>query len=985
VQNTRYIEFFDGGTEPQLERLGGKCASLVSMTAAGMPVPPGFAVTTDFYDAFLESAGIKDDIRRLLSGIDPDDVTHVEEVSAQIREEICSRPVPQDQRQQTIDAYEALQARFEQPAPLAVRSSATAEDLPEASFAGAADTYLWLTDRQSVLDHIRKCWASLYTARAILYRLRNGIPEDGLSMAVAVQKMVNAETAGVAMTLDPSTGDRSKITIDASWGVGEMVVSGQVTPDNLQLDKVTLAVVTEHIGDKHAELVPDAASGSLVEVEVDAERRSRRCLTDDQLRQVSEMAKRAEKHYGCPQDIEWAFDRDLPAGENLLLLQSRPETVHSSTPAETAPAAEKPGLGVVASRVGAADDVAVKSFPSPFSVQTPEGAEGWEQLYPYYLVFQEALKDQDGEEFWFQNSQQWPVVLKPFETIGCEFAIRQLGEYNSRHLLIPTANGIDYRIHQGYLYMSPIAVPEEEVAERVAHFEERAGHYYRNWGSLLEQWYVKVKDTIREMEQLEFRPLPQMVPLEDVVSGRGKDGSEELFRSYDRLIDLAYQLWQYHFEFLNLGYIAYLDFFGFCKEVFPNIPDQNVATMVQGEDMELFRPDDELKKLALLALELGLEELFDAPEDAEGTLARIAAADGGEQWLAQLEESKDPWFNFTVGNGFYGHDRYWIDHMDIPLTFIADYIRRAKDGAELIRPMDELVAERERIIREYRDLLGPEQQAAFDEKIALARTAYPYVENHNFYIEHWGMGTFWRKVRELSALFVDAGFWQDPADILYLSREEVRAVLFDLVNAWGIGAKRPIGPSYWGAEIPRRAGIVDALKAHRAAPAFNTPPEFITEPFTTMLYGITTDQVAQWLGQDEQPEGVFTGMAASPGVVEGIARVVTSADELGLLRDGEILVAPNTSPSWGPVFGKIKATVTDIGGMMSHAAIVCREYGLPAVTGAGSASLEIRTGQRLRVDGTKGVVTVLEESAGGAGAADGAEGARPEAVLEAAS
>ncbi len=161
MQNTRYIEFFDGGTEPQLERLGGKCASLVSMTAAGMPVPPGFAVTTDLYDAFLESAGIKDDIRRLLDGIDPDDVAHVEEVSARIREEICSRPVPEAQRQQTIDAYEALQARFEQPAPLAVRSSATAEDLPEASFAGAADTYLWLTDRGWVLYHIRMCWASI--------------------------------------------------------------------------------------------------------------------------------------------------------------------------------------------------------------------------------------------------------------------------------------------------------------------------------------------------------------------------------------------------------------------------------------------------------------------------------------------------------------------------------------------------------------------------------------------------------------------------------------------------------------------------------------------------------------------------------------------------------------------------------------------------------------------------------------------------------
>ncbi len=151
-------------------------------------------------------------------------------------------------------------------------------------------------------------------------------------MAVVVQKMVNARVSGVAITMDPTNGDRSKITIDSSYGVGEMVVSGQVTPDNIKLDKVTLTVISEHLGDKHAELVPDAVAGRLVEREVDAERRGRRSLSDVELTAVAQMAKRAEKHYRCPQDIEWALDADLPDGENLLLLQSRPETVHSSKP-----------------------------------------------------------------------------------------------------------------------------------------------------------------------------------------------------------------------------------------------------------------------------------------------------------------------------------------------------------------------------------------------------------------------------------------------------------------------------------------------------------------------------------------------------------------------------------------------------------------------------------------------------------------------------
>ncbi|UOY02351.1 PEP/pyruvate-binding domain-containing protein [Blastococcus sp. PRF04-17] len=337
MTDTRFIQFFDGGCPPEHDLLGGKCASLVTMTAAGMPVPPGFAVTTAHYDAVVHRSGMSDAIAAELSGLDHHDVAAVDAASERIRDLIRSREVPADLRQQVLDAYDALQSRFLEEVPVAVRSSATAEDLPDASFAGQQDTYLWVRGRDAVLEAIRSCWASLYTSRAITYRLKNGIPDEGLSMAVAVQKMVNSRSSGVAMTLDPSTGDRSKIIVDASYGVGEMVVSGQVTPDNVVLDKVMLCVVSETVGDKHAELVPDRAAGRLVEREVDAERRGRRCLTDEELTAVATLAKRAEKHYGCPQDVEWAFDADLPPGQDLLLLQARPETVHSAVAPRSAP------------------------------------------------------------------------------------------------------------------------------------------------------------------------------------------------------------------------------------------------------------------------------------------------------------------------------------------------------------------------------------------------------------------------------------------------------------------------------------------------------------------------------------------------------------------------------------------------------------------------------------------------------------------------
>jgi pyruvate, water dikinase len=603
-----------------------------------------------------------------------------------------------------------------------------------------------------------------------------------------------------------------------------------------------------------------------------------------------------------------------------------------------------------------------KSFPKPSELPVPAGAEGWEKLYPYYLVFQDKLKDAEDEKFWFCDSQHWPTVFKPFETIGGEFAVKCLGQYNARHLMIPNANGIEFRVHLGYLYMSPVPVPEEEIAARVPEFQARIGHYFQNWDSLLEQWKTKVRGTIDEMETLRFKPLPDMVPLEDITSGKAKDGTEVLLENYDRLIQLAYQNWQYHFEFLNLGYIAYLDFFNYCKDVFPDIPDQSIATMVQGVDMELFRPDDELKALATLAVELGLQEAFARPDDPEITLATIGAAAGGQQWLERWAEAQDPWFNFTVGNGFYGHDKYWNEHLELPLGYIADYIRRLDEGQTIMRPKEELVTEKERIVEEYRELLDGDRLAAFDAKRSLAATAYPYVENHNFYIEHWTMGVFWRKIRELSRTLHGYGFWEHEDDLLYLGRNEVRDALFDLATGWGVGAPDgPIGPHYWPEVIAERTALVAALKTARPAPALNTPPESITEPFTRMLWGITTEQVQSWLGAGEDGEdGVLKGMAASPGIVEGVARVVMDSDDLSQIQQDEILVAPVTAPSWGPIFGKIKATVTDIGGMMSHAAIVCREYALPAVTGTGSASTTIQTGQRLRVDGTKGTVTILD-------------------------
>jgi pyruvate,water dikinase len=331
---SNYTFSFDSDETPLHEKLGGKCTSLVIMTKAGAPVPPGFAVTTDAFDVVMNQTTLREHISSILLDLDPNDVAEVDRRASRIRELILTQQVPDDVRAATVSAYEALINLCGGEVPVAVRSSATAEDLPDASFAGQQDTYLWVVGQQNVLQKIRECWASLYTARAIIYRLANSISDEGLSMAVAVQKMVNSRSSGVAMTIDPTNGDRSKIVIDSSWGLGELVVSGEVTPDNFVVDKVMMHVVKRIVSDKHEELIP-TGRGTVERREIDAERRNSSSLTDEELIAVAKLAKSAEKHYGSVQDVEWAVDADLPAGQNVLLLQSRPETVWSQKKQET--------------------------------------------------------------------------------------------------------------------------------------------------------------------------------------------------------------------------------------------------------------------------------------------------------------------------------------------------------------------------------------------------------------------------------------------------------------------------------------------------------------------------------------------------------------------------------------------------------------------------------------------------------------------------
>ena len=326
---TNFIVWYDRYEHDQKPFVGGKNASLGEMMRAEMPVPPGFALTTDAYEMIWSDKQLVGRVNELLQGLDHDDFAHNLEVSHQIRHLIESEPVPDVVVDALGDAYEALCAHCGvNDLPVAVRSSATAEDLPDASFAGQQDTFLWVCGLPAVIENVRRCWSSLFTDRAIAYRHQMGYIHNSIAMSVAVQKMVDPIASGVAFTLNPTNGDRSQVAIDSSWGLGEAVVSGEVTPDNFLVDKVLREVVKREISTKLVEYRL-TEHGVVEKLPIDADRQNAPSMTDEHLVAVAMLARRSEKHYGCPQDVEWAVDRHLPDGENVVMLQSRPETVWS--------------------------------------------------------------------------------------------------------------------------------------------------------------------------------------------------------------------------------------------------------------------------------------------------------------------------------------------------------------------------------------------------------------------------------------------------------------------------------------------------------------------------------------------------------------------------------------------------------------------------------------------------------------------------------
>jgi pyruvate,water dikinase len=607
-----------------------------------------------------------------------------------------------------------------------------------------------------------------------------------------------------------------------------------------------------------------------------------------------------------------------------------------------------------------------KRFPYPEELETPPGTEGWEEMYPYYFV---PHTEVDKDDFFFLDVVHIPEPIPPFDAFSPESWLRHISQYNSRVFMLPPAFGLRGFFYRGYLYWSPKEITDpKEIEKRVPLFLKRAGYYFDHWNEIYEKWIKKVEGLLERTRAITIKDLPEMEDESVVMEAKGLDTGFHLQTSYRNLLNLNDELWQYHFEMLNLGYASYVLFVDFCTKAFPGIELPTVTKMVSGVDFLMYRPVEELKRLAKLAVEWGLADIVKKDCSPEEMIEELEKSEKGRTFSKEIEKSK-AWFYYRTGKGghAYHYTRAWIEDLSLPFRNLRDFIFKIEKGVSIERPKEKLIEERDNITEEYLNLLRTEEdKKMFRLLLDRVRTAYIYVEDHMWYCENVFQTLFYERIRKIGKILVDQDFLDDPEDIFYINRFELEMVVWDVSYTWATGGRKSFGQIKWRNTVKKRQKIMDALRqAPPPPPFFYKAPEKITEPLTIMLWGVTTEKVEQARRATEvKPEELkeLKGIAASPGIEEGRARVIRRPAELDQVQMDEILVCPATEPTWASAFGRIKAVVTNQGGIMSHAAIACREYGIASVSNTTIGTEVIKTGDLIKVDGDKGMVTILERA-----------------------
>jgi pyruvate,water dikinase len=808
-----------------LNRGGGKAANLGELLGAGFPVPPGFVITTAAYELVVSS----NDLQR--------DIVNVSTPGggALLRARFEQAMIPPEVERAILDAYRRVGE-----GSVAVRSSATAEDLPEAAFAGQQETFLGVSGDAALLEAVRRCWASLWSDRAVSYRVQHGLAQVPVKLAVIVQRMVAADVAGVMFTANPVTGARDETIVEASAGLGEALVSGLVTPDHIVLRNTRhrWQIVERNLGRREVEVRP-RAGGGVEQVLVAAGTAARPALPDAVLLQLARIGASITKHFGRPQDIEWAW-----ADAKLYILQSRPITALPEPPARRSRFDPSRFAG---------DYLQVRPYPLDMTTWVPAVGNALPRMLPVGGLIPSLTRmwvEQDGV---VERLADFPSIRPTPELLLAPWRIVALAR----------------RYDPANWRQDPILTAALTGVHELESLDLRA----LSWSQLL--------DTAREAMTM---PLAIM----------------EVRRRYFPRGALALAgLW------LTLKILDLTDRF---------------APLLSGVDNRTLKANRALEVLAAeIRTDPILASLF-ASQDAEQLLAALQLESAGRAFLERFAAFLDAYGHRETGSPLLVSEPTWKDSPQTVLSMLKGMARAEPNPRS--SPLSWTTARDD--VLAHPGLRFEPLRALMLSLIAQARRVSALREDTHFALT-LPMPVLRGTLLELGRRLAEVGILETAEDVFHLRFEELEAI---------DGIWPP--PADLAAAL-RQAARRRAMRRLELAgtPLMALPPLFLPQ---------TGEEV------------LVAGMPGSPGVAEGRVRVVRDPAAFGSLLPGEVLVAPYTNPSWTPLFTRAAAVVVDTGAAMSHAAIVAREYGVPAVMGTGDGTRRLSDGQLVRVDGSRGQV-----------------------------
>ena len=880
----KYVLYFNEISKKDLMLAGGKGANLGELFNNEFPVPSGFCITTDAYKLIVKDEELRELIKKL-KNLKTDDIESIASIGSEIRNKIKGLPVSEAVK---IAVYGALN-NIGADDFYAVRSSATAEDLPGTSFAGQQDTCLNIKGYENLMAAVQDCWASLFTDRAISYRIKNGFDHEHVALSVVIQKMILSEASGIMFTADPITGNRNILNIDAGFGLGEALVSGLVTPDFYQVSDSM--IVNKQISRKEIGIFPEETGGTLKR-NIEAGEKDRQVLSDGQITELAEIGSNIQKLFGSPQDIEWALYKGV-----FYILQSRPVT--SLYPVPTPRDNGKHvffSFGHLQMMTNAMKPLALSIFETTRIFDKPKSNDSISVQY-----------DAGGRLFldlsYFLNIKQIkrkiPGVLKYVDEQAClsiqelinrgdVFADNEKFKKKALRFLIPVLEKIGLNI---YLRNS------DKTKIRAKKFFDST---YEKWEKDINSSHnvekmKKIRWYVRGMLNYLFSNAIQYPAPGIVVMPKIKKICTECFGEA-KMQELTAKL--------NMSL------------------ENNVTSEMMMKIYDIAELARNNKMLLAVLKETNNEKFWNDIERVQDS----------ERFVEELKKFMSKYGMRCAGEIDITVKR-WRDTPAELVPFIISHIQTSKVN-EHHEKFEEgrLAAENAKteIILGVKNKLGKAEAKKIEKYIKVYRNLMGFRESPKYFIIKF-FGLIRETVMEEAVKLEEENVLLDKEDVFYFSLDEIIEILIGNYNG---DIKETV--------VKRKAEYKTYLKM--------TPPRVMTSD---------GEIITGKLKNSKAPDGALNGTAASAGIIEGIAKVVLKVSEADL-KEGEILVAPFTDPAWTPLFNSAKALVTEVGGMMTHGSVIAREYGIPAVVGVNDAVKIIKTGDRIRVNGTEGYVEILK-------------------------